>query len=80
MLLCLNQVCGDELNSSSNRSFTIDFDHNTFLKDGKPFMYISGGMHYFRVPYYYWKDRLNKLVAAGMDAVQTLVQLLKDIF
>jgi len=54
-------------------SFTIDLDHDTFLKDGQPFKYISGSIHYFRVPYYYWADRLNKMFAAGLDAAQTYV-------
>lgn len=70
---CFHQANSKEQASSATRSFTIDFDNNTFLKDGKPFFYVSGGMHYFRVPSYYWKDRLQKLVAAGMDAVQTYV-------
>ncbi|XP_001641730.2 beta-galactosidase [Nematostella vectensis] len=54
-------------------SFSIDYDNNCFMKDGKPFRYISGGMHYFRVPQYYWKDRLLKLKASGMNTVQTYV-------
>ena len=35
--------------------------------------YISGSMHYSRVQPYYWKDRLEKLYAAGLNAVQTYV-------
>ena len=57
--------------SVDGRSFTIDYDNYCFLKDGKPFRYISGGMHYFRVPRVYWKDRLLKMKAAGLNAVQT---------
>ena len=57
----------------SSRSFTIDYEKNCFLKDGEPFRYISGGMHYFRVPVFYWEDRLKKLRAAGLNAVQTYV-------
>ena len=53
------------------RSFTIDYENDCFLKDGKPFRYISAGMHYFRVPRAYWKDRLLKIKAAGLNAVQT---------
>lgn len=55
------------------RSFNIDYTNNRFVKDGQPFRYISGGMHYFRVPQYYWKDRLVKLKATGLNAVQTYV-------
>lgn len=53
------------------RRFYIDYDHNTFVMDGKPFRYIAGSLHYFRIPHQYWKDRLEKLKAAGLNAVDT---------
>ena len=55
------------------RSFVIDYENNCFLKDGKPFRYISGCFHYFRVPRFYWKDRLMKMKAGGLNSVQTYV-------
>ncbi|KAM4658199.1 beta-galactosidase isoform 3-T3 [Amazona ochrocephala] len=55
------------------RSFGIDYDCNCFVKDGRPFRYISGSIHYSRVPQYYWKDRLLKMKMAGLDAIQTYV-------
>ncbi|KFZ66129.1 Beta-galactosidase, partial [Antrostomus carolinensis] len=55
------------------RSFGIDYDSNCFVKDGKPFRYISGSIHYSRVPRYYWRDRLLKMKMAGLDAIQTYV-------
>ncbi|XP_054847213.1 beta-galactosidase isoform X1 [Eublepharis macularius] len=58
---------------ASQRSFRIDYAHDGFLKDGKPFRYISGSIHYSRVPQYYWKDRLLKMKMAGLDAIQTYV-------
>lgn len=54
-----------------DRSFTIDYDNNTFLKDGQPFRYVSGSFHYSRVPAFYWQDRLDKMKMAGLNAVQT---------
>ncbi|XP_060086081.1 beta-galactosidase-like [Ylistrum balloti] len=54
-------------------NFTIDYDKNTFLKDGKPFRYVSGSIHYSRIPQYYWKDRLLKMYAAGLNAIQLYV-------
>jgi len=57
----------------AGRNFTIDYDDNVFVKDGVPFQYIAGSIHYSRVPYYYWKDRLMKMAAAGLDAAQTYV-------
>ena len=59
----------------SGRSFGIDFMNNTFVKDGKPFRYISGSIHYSRVPYEYWEDRLAKMYAAGLDAIQVSVYM-----
>ena len=62
----------------SGRSFSIDFMNNTFVKDGKPFRYMSGSIHYSRVPYQYWEDRLAKMYAAGLDAIQVSVYLCLD--
>ncbi|GBN14717.1 Beta-galactosidase, partial [Araneus ventricosus] len=57
-----------------SRSFTIDYQKNTFLKDGKPFRYISGTLHYFQVPSEFWHDRLYKMKMAGINTVQTYVE------
>uniref|UniRef100_A0A0A9X8K5 Beta-galactosidase n=2 Tax=Lygus hesperus TaxID=30085 RepID=A0A0A9X8K5_LYGHE len=59
---------------TQRRSFEISFDSDTFLMDGKPFKYISGSLHYFRVPHQYWKDRLNKIRLLGFNAVSTYVE------
>ncbi|KAL4230010.1 Beta-galactosidase [Mactra antiquata] len=57
----------------ASRSFGIDLVNDTFIKDGEAFRYISGSIHYSRVPYQYWDDRLHKIAAAGLNAVQTYV-------
>ena len=57
------------------RSFTIDYDGDTFLKDGKPFRYISGSINYFRVRQCLWLDRLKRMSHAGLNAVDTYVNL-----
>ena len=51
------------------RSFEIDFKNNGFLKDGKPFRYVAGDIHYFRIPRPYWRDRLRKYRAAGLNVI-----------
>ena len=56
------------------KSFTVDRQKGTFLKDGKPFRYVSGSLHYFRIPKEYWLDRLKKVRAAGLNAVQIYVE------
>ena len=42
-----------------------------FLLDHKPFRFLSGTIHYFRVTPDYWEDRLKKLRACGFNAVET---------
>lgn len=55
--------------TKQDRDFIVDYPNNRFLKDGEPFQYVSGSLHYFRVPRVYWQDRLRKLRAAGLNAV-----------
>ncbi|XP_014662110.1 PREDICTED: beta-galactosidase-like isoform X2 [Priapulus caudatus] len=59
--------------SESLRSFTIDYDNDTFLKDRKPFHYMAGALHYYRVPRIYWKDRMERMQAMGLNALQTYI-------
>ncbi|XP_053328055.1 beta-galactosidase-1-like protein [Spea bombifrons] len=54
-------------------SFAIDYDRNCFKKDGTCFRYISGSVHYFRIPAAYWRDRLLKMYMTGLNAIQVYV-------
>ncbi|XP_017787650.1 PREDICTED: beta-galactosidase-like [Habropoda laboriosa] len=54
--------------------FEVDYNNNQFLLDGKPFRYVSGSFHYFRTPRQYWRDRLRKIRAAGLNAISTYVE------
>lgn len=54
-------------------SGSLTFQNGQFLLDGKPFRIFSGAMHYFRVPPEYWKDRLLKMKACGLNTVETYV-------
>lgn len=67
-------VNGNDIWVEQSPSFTIDYTNNCFLKDGKPFRFVSGSMHYFRVPRSRWKDRMAKMKAAGLNALQTYVE------
>ncbi|XP_054339767.1 beta-galactosidase isoform X4 [Pongo pygmaeus] len=69
-LLLLGPTRG--LRNATQRMFEIDYSRDCFLKDGQPFRYISGSIHYSRVPRFYWKDRLLKMKMAGLNAIQTL--------
>lgn len=44
-----------------------------FLLNGKPFRIFSGEIHYPRVPREYWKDRLLKARAMGLNTVCTYI-------
>lgn len=52
------------------RSFVVDREHDRFLLDGTPFRYVSGSLHYFRVPRVLWADRLYKMQRSGLNAIQ----------
>jgi beta-galactosidase len=49
--------------------FSVDYGNYRFLKDGKPFRYIAAEIHYFRIHPDLWEDRLQKVRAAGLNAV-----------
>lgn len=53
----------------ARHTFTIG--KQQFLLDGKDFQIISGEMHYARVPRPYWRDRLKKAKAMGLNAICT---------
>ncbi len=50
---------------------TIEGDH--FVREGKPYQIISGTIHYPRVPREYWRDRMRKARAMGLNTVETYV-------
>ncbi|RNA22068.1 Beta-galactosidase [Brachionus plicatilis] len=57
----------------SDRSFYIDYEKNTFVKDSTAFRYISGSIHPYRVPKQLWEDRLKKMWAGGLNAIQIYI-------
>ncbi|CAJ0588404.1 unnamed protein product [Cylicocyclus nassatus] len=60
----------EEASKTNAPSFVVDYAKDQFLLDGEPFRYISGSIHYFRVPPSYWKDRLYRIRALGFNAIQ----------
>ncbi|XP_029704360.1 beta-galactosidase-1-like protein 2 isoform X1 [Takifugu rubripes] len=44
-----------------------------FLLEGQPFQILGGSVHYFRVPRPYWRDRLLKMKACGINTLTTAV-------
>ncbi|WP_138494600.1 glycoside hydrolase family 35 protein [Paenibacillus pinistramenti] len=46
---------------------------NDFVWNGEPVRIRSGALHYFRVVPEYWRDRLLKLKACGLNTVETYI-------
>lgn len=44
-----------------------------FTLNNKEIFIYSGAFHYFRVPRTYWRDRLRKIRAAGLNTVETYI-------
>ncbi len=44
-----------------------------FYLNGEKFKVISGAVHYFRIVPEYWRDRLEKLKAMGLNTVETYI-------
>ena len=62
--------CGGSAQAASH---TFGYKGEHFLLDGEPFLIISGSMHYARVPQPYWRDRLRKMRALGLNTLCTYV-------
>ncbi|MGZ3946055.1 MAG: glycoside hydrolase family 35 protein, partial [Mucilaginibacter sp.] len=52
---------------------TFALGDSVFLLDGKPLQIISGEMHCYRIPRAYWRDRIRKAKAMGLNTVATYI-------
>jgi beta-galactosidase len=52
---------------------TFELGDKDFLLDGKPMLMISGEMHCNRIPKEYWRDRIKKAKAMGLNAIGTYI-------
>jgi beta-galactosidase len=48
-------------------------ENGEFTRDGRPHQVISGAIHYFRVHPDLWEDRLRRLRAMGLNAIETYI-------
>jgi beta-galactosidase len=55
------------------RTHHIAIEDDHFALDGKLFQIISGELHYERIPREYWRDRLKKARAMGLNTISTYV-------
>lgn len=59
--------------AGSNISAGLSTNQDFFTLNNKEITIYSGAFHYFRVPRAYWRDRLRKIRAAGLNTVETYV-------
>ena len=59
--------------AAQRATHTLTAGDSVFLLDGQPFQIISGEMHYSRIPRAYWRDRLRKARAMGLNTISTYV-------
>jgi Beta-galactosidase len=52
---------------------TFGFQGTEFVLDGRPFQILAGELHFQRIPREYWKDRLLKARALGLNTIGTYV-------
>jgi beta-galactosidase len=52
---------------------SIRVENGQFVLDGRPFQILSGEMHYARIPREYWRDRLRKARAMGLNTISTYI-------
>lgn len=59
--------------SAQKAKHTFELGDSTFLLDGKPFVMISGELHYPRIPKEAWRHRMRMAKAMGLNTIGTYV-------
>jgi len=59
--------------ASATSAHHIGIEGDRFVLDGQPLQIISGELHYERIPREYWRDRLQKARAMGLNTISTYV-------
>ena len=74
-LLAVCVLCGSMVRAQAGQTNAhhIGIEGEHFVLDGKPLQIISGEMHYERIPREYWRDRLKKARAMGLNTISTYI-------
>ncbi|XP_014053047.1 beta-galactosidase-1-like protein 2 [Salmo salar] len=56
-----------------SRRVGLSANSSQFTLEGETFRILGGSVHYFRVPRAYWRDRLMKMKACGINTLTTYV-------
>lgn len=59
--------------AEQSRRHTFGVSGTAFVYDGRPLQVLSGEMHYPRIPRAYWRDRMRKARAMGLNTISTYV-------
>ncbi|KAI1332685.1 family 35 glycoside hydrolase [Xylariaceae sp. FL0255] len=70
-LLFLSSLIVIHANPTPSPSFT--YDNTTFYLNGSPYIIIGGQMDPQRIPHAYWRDRLSKARAMGLNTIFSYV-------
>ena len=71
ILLVLTLTVG--LGSCSKEKHTFEIKDGKFLYDGEKVQLICGEMHYPRIPVEYWRDRMQRAKAMGLNTISAYV-------
>ena len=58
---------------AQTQTHSFKFEGAQFLLNGKPFQFMAGELHFQRIPREYWRDRLLKARAMGLNTIATYV-------
>jgi len=73
LILLLASLTGFAAAPAQAQAPSFRLGETDFLLDGKPFQILAGELHFQRIPPQYWKDRLLKARAMGLNTVCTYV-------
>src|SRR3569833_2445799 len=59
--------------SARAQKHTFALGDSAFMLDHKPVQIISGEMHCYRIPRAYWRDRIRKAKAMGLNTIGTYI-------
>lgn len=68
---CLLLMGTNATNAQQMHSFALG--DSAFILDGRPLQMISGEMHCTRIPREYWRDRIRKAKAMGLNTIGTYI-------
>ena len=69
VFIMLNLIVSFFISACSSPREQVKIENGTFNINGKDVQLICGEMHYPRIPHEYWRDRLHRARAMGLNTV-----------